>query len=170
MPRHVASWIVAASVIAGCGTPPSTPLQAPAARVSAQDTPGWGAKTWVTMTVPASVLADAQSGVVAIASAFQADFAGHPDIRLSYQAVVVASRDGFQTTVRGSLPGFSPNGNPQALDVDLGNVPGGTYRYYLALSANAIEYDAAGNFRQVWKTYGPAYVSDYGRNFVGIAQ
>ncbi|HEY9854675.1 MAG TPA: hypothetical protein V6D05_02975 [Stenomitos sp.] len=167
---RLASFLLVTSLLAGCGMTPLTPkLPVATQRVQAQSAPGWGQKTWTTMVVPKEVMAYVTQEAAAIEGQFQQEYGQNRNFRLNWQFGVVASQDGFKTVYRAGNPGNKPPETPQALEFNLGPAPAGSYQYYLVITANLVEYDAAGNFRQIGKTYGPRYVSNYGRNFAGEA-
>lgn len=172
MYKSLASLIVLATVLSGCGYSPATTPKATleAASVEGQSHPGWGKKTWATMVVPKEVMGYVSREAAKIEAQFQKEYGQHRNFRLNWQMGLVASQDGFKTVYRAGTPGMKPPESAHALEFNLGQVPAGEYQYYMVVTANLVEYDAAGNFRQIWKTYGPGYVSNYGRNFTGKAE
>lgn len=157
--------LVASLLVTGCGVQAPSVSSSASGKALGASAPGWGQKTTATLTVPAAVMADVHSALARIDARFAQDHGKNPNLRLVYQVDLIASRDGFKTSVRGGIPGFKPSGKPHAQDYDLGRVPAGTYAYYLTMSAKVIDTDPSGVPRSTGKIYGPHYVSDFGRNF-----
>lgn len=168
MDKRLASLLLLATVVSGCGASPAALPKASikASSVGAQSQPGWGKKTWATMVVPQDVMGYVSQEAAKIEAQYQKEYGNQRDFRLNWQMGLVLSRDGFKTIYRGGIPGLKPPETPQSLEFTLGQVPAGEYQYYMTVSANLVEY-SGGSFRQIWKTYGPVYVSNYGRNFAG---
>lgn len=162
-----ASILLLSLAVAGCGAAnPAQDLRSaqPKGTLEAESHPGWGKKTWTTMVVPTEVMAHVSAAAEDADRRFAEEYRGNPSFRLFYQVGLIASQDGFKTAARAGTPGLKPSRVPHALEFNLGNVPPGDYEYYLTVTASVHEY-SGGQFRQVWKHYGPYYVSNYGRNF-----
>lgn len=163
--RALMSTLLLTTLLAGCGTVPSLSSVAPSASLKAESHPGWGQKTWATLTVPGEVMGDVVGEVGKLREEFERGFGQTRTHRLRIEVTLVASRDGFKTTARSSM-GLPPTA-AMAREFDLGEMPKGDYRYYLMVTGQAIEYDAGNAFRGIAKVFAPRYVSNFGRNFPG---
>lgn len=158
--------LLTAVTLTGCGTVSATMPQAEPSTVQSQSHPGWGKKTWATITVPGEVMGHLDAQTREIKRQFERDYGTNKNYRLRLEGGLVASQDGFKTTYRGRTD--MPEGS-YARDFDIGKAPFGEYEYYLTVQAQAIEY-RNGTYHQIWKTYGPLYVSNHGKNFRATAK
>ena len=166
--RTLMPTLLLTSLLTACGSAPNLPSLAPSATLKADSHPGWGQKTWTTLTVPGEVMGYAVGEVGKLREEFERGFGQTSTHRLRIEITLVASRDGFKTTARSSMT--LPPTAAMAREFELGEAPKGDYRYYLMVTGQAIEYDAGNAFRGIAKVFAPRYVSNFGRNFQGEAR
>ena len=156
------------TLLVGCGSAPALAPQASNSSVTGASHPAWGQKTWATMLVPGAIMGDAVEQVADLRNEFERGFGSSKQHRLRVEVTLVASRDGFKTSARSSMQQVPTSATPR--EFELGNVPKGEYTYYLMVTGQAVEYDAANQFRGITKVFAPRYVSNFGRNFKGDVQ
>lgn len=153
------------SLLVGCGTSQGLTPLAPNTSLKAESHPGWGQKTWATMVVPGEVMGYTVDEIATLRKEFERSFGSTGLHRLRIEVTLVASRDGFKSSARSSMQVPPVSAIPR--EFELGSVPKGEYAYYLIVTGQAIEYDAANQFRGITKVFAPRHVSNFGRNFQG---
>jgi hypothetical protein len=153
------------SLLVGCGTPQGLAPLPSNTPLEAASHPGWGQKTWTTLLVPGEVMGYAAAEVAELRKEFERSYGSTGPHRLRIEVTLVASRDGFKTSARSSMQ--VPPDSAMAREFELGALPKGEYAYYLTVTGQAIEYDAANRFRGIVKVFAPRPISNFGRNFRG---
>lgn len=166
--QSLTTTLLLTMLLAGCGTAQGLAPLPSRASLEAESHPGYGQKTWTTMTVPGEVMGYAIGEIAKLRQEFERDFGSAGRHRLRLEVTLVASQDDFKTSARSSMQ--QPPTSAMAREFELGSAPKGEYAYYLQVTGQAVEYDAANQFRGITKVYASRHVSNFGRNFRGEAQ